>query len=145
DKVSTIFGCWTSESRKNVKKVVEKLDHLLIYPLQYEGLEESPNIIYMGAAPNQQIIPAIRWAVNNLRKKKFFLVGSDYVFPRAAHEIIKDYLRSMDAQAVGVEYLPLGSSKVDAIIAAIAKAKPDMIVNTINGDSNIAFFRALRA
>lgn len=145
DKVCTVFGCWTSESRKTVKPIFEKHDHLLVYPLQYEGLEESPNIIYMGAAPNQQILPAVKWAVTNLKKKKFFLVGSDYVFPRAAHEIIKDYVKSIGAQVVGAEYLPLGSAKVDAMVRAIVKAEPDMILNTINGDSNIAFFRELRA
>lgn len=144
DKVCTIFGCWTSESRKLVKDVVEKHNHLLVYPLQYEGLELSPNIFYMGAAPNQQIIPAIHWAVNDLKKKRLFLVGSDYVFPHAAHEIIKDDVKSLGAQVVGEAYLPLGSSKVDGVIAAIVKARPDMIINTINGDSNIAFFREMR-
>lgn len=145
DKVCTIFGCWTSESRKMVKKVVEDHKHLLVYPLQYEGLELSPNIFYLGAAPNQQIIPAIRWAVQDLKKTRFFLVGSDYVFPRAANEIIKDTLKSLDAKVVGEAYLPLGGSKVDGIVAAIVKARPEMIINTINGDSNIAFFRELRA
>ncbi|MBM4073113.1 MAG: serine/threonine protein kinase [Planctomycetes bacterium] len=145
DKVCTIFGCWTSESRKMVKNVVEKHNHLLVYPLQYEGLELSPNIFYMGAAPNQQILPAIDWAVKDLKKKRFFLVGSDYVFPHAANEIVKDYVKSLAAQVVGVGYLPLGSSKVAGLVAAIVKARPDMIVNTINGDSNVAFFRELRA
>ncbi len=144
EKVSTIFGCWTSASRKSVKDIVEKHNHLLIYPLQYEGLEDSPNIIYTGAAPNQQIIPAVKWCMDHLGKK-FFLVGSDYVFPRTANAIIRDQLTSLQGQVVGEEYLLLGSKNVDGIVQKIVKASPDVILNTINGDSNIAFFRALRA
>jgi urea transport system substrate-binding protein len=145
EKVCTVFGCWTSASRKTVKPVFEEHDHLLIYPVQFEGLETSPCIFYVGAAPNQQILPAVEWAVTSLHKKRFFLVGSDYVFPRAAHAIIKDDLRRAGAQVVGEEYLPLGSQKAEAVAGAVARAKPDMILNTINGDSNTAFFRALRA
>lgn len=145
EQVSTVFGCWTSASRKAVKQVFEDHDHLLIYPLQYEGVEESPNIIYMGAAPNQQIIPALDWATTELNRKRFFLVGSDYVFPRTANAIIKDYLVGKGAEVVGEEYLPLGSQDAGPVVDAIIKAKPDMILNTINGDSNTAFFRALRA
>jgi urea transport system substrate-binding protein len=145
EKVCTIFGCWSSAGRKMVKPVVEKYDHLLLYPVQYEGLESSPAIVYLGAAPNQQILPAVEWAINTLHKKRFFLVGSDYVFPRAAHAIIKDDVRRLGGEVVGDEYIPLGSSRVDAAVAAIVKAKPDMILNTINGDSNITFFRDLRA
>jgi urea transport system substrate-binding protein len=144
DKVACVFGCWTSASRKTVKAVVEGHDHLLVYPLQYEGLEASPNIVYMGAAPNQQVLPAVEWAVASLGKRRFFLVGSDYVFPRATNEIVKDRLKQLGAEVAGEEYLPLGSSGVDPIIAAITAAKPDMILNTINGDSNVAFIRALR-
>jgi urea transport system substrate-binding protein len=144
EKVCTVFGCWTSASRKTVKKVFEDHDHLLIYPVQYEGLETSPCIVYLGAAPNQQILPAVQWAVTTLHKKRFFLVGSDYVFPRAAHAIIKDELQRAGVQVVGEEYIPLGSQKVEAVVSALARAKPDMILNTINGDSNTAFFRALR-
>jgi urea transport system substrate-binding protein len=145
EKVCTVFGCWTSASRKTVKPVFEGHDHLLIYPVQYEGLETSPAIVYLGAAPNQQILPAVEWAVKSLRKKRFFLVGSDYVFPRAAHAIIKDHLKRLGAEVVGEEFLLLGSQKVEAVVGAIARAKPDMILNTINGDSNTAFFRGLRA
>jgi urea transport system substrate-binding protein len=145
EQVSTVFGCWTSASRKTVKPIFEKHDHLLIYPVQYEGLETSPCIIYMGSAPNQQIIPAVRWAATNLKKKKVFLVGSDYVFPRTANEVIKDQLKLFGAQVVGEKYLPLGSQKVDPVVEAIRQSKPDMIMNTINGDTNTAFFHALRA
>ena len=141
--VCTIFGCWTSACRKSVKTVVEKLDNLLFYPLQYEGLEESPNIVYTGAAPNQQIIPAIKWGFDNLGRK-FFLVGSDYVFPRTANAIIKDQVAALQGEIVGEEYILLGSRDVDAVVKGIVQAQPDVIVNTINGSSNVAFFRALR-
>jgi urea transport system substrate-binding protein len=144
DKVCTVFGCWTSASRKTVKPVFEKHNHLLFYPVQYEGLEQSPNIVYIGAAPNQQIIPAVKWACSYLKKKRLFLVGSDYVFPRAANAIIRDYAAELTAEVVGEEYVPMGSTDMGAVIKKIEDRKPDLILNTINGDSNIAFFRALR-
>ncbi len=144
DKVCTVFGCWTSASRKTVLPVFEKYDHLLFYPIQYEGLEQSPNIVYTGAAPNQQIIPAVKWCVSHLKKKKLFLVGSDYVFPHCAHAIIKDQAKNLGAEIVGEEYLLLGSSDVRDLVGKIVKARPDVILNTINGDSNVSFFRALR-
>jgi urea transport system substrate-binding protein len=145
DRVCTIFGCWTSASRKTVLPVLEKYNHLLFYPVQYEGLEQSPNVVYTGAAPNQQIIPAVKWCVTTLKKKRFFLVGSDYVFPRAANAIIRDQARSLGAEIVGEEYLLLGSSDVADLVRSIVATHPDAILNTINGDSNVAFFRALRA
>ena len=144
DKVCTLFGCWTSASRKTVKPVVEKHDHLLFYPLQYEGLEQSPNIVYIGAAPNQQIIPAVKWSCSFLKKKRLFLVGSDYVFPRAANAIIRDHAAELGADIVGEEYLLLGSSDMGSVIQKIEARKPDLILNTLNGDTNVAFFRALR-
>jgi len=142
EDVSVIFGCWTSACRKMVKPVVERLDHLLFYPIQYEGLEESSNIVYTGAAPNQQIIPAVKWFLDN-RGKRFFLVGSDYVFPWAANAIIKDYLEYLGGETVGEEYILLGSTEVDDVISKIVAAKPDVIFNTINGDTNLAFFQGL--
>lgn len=144
EKVSVVFGCWTSASRKAVKPIFEKHKHLLIYPVQYEGLEQSPNIMYMGATPNQQIIPAVEWCFNH-RGKRFFLVGSDYIFPRVANRIINDQISSMEGYVVGEEYLLLGSKNVQGIIEKIIAARPDVILNTINGDSNIAFFKELRS
>lgn len=144
DKVSVVFGCWTSASRRTVKPLFEKHNHLLFYPVQYEGIETSPNIIYTGAAPNQQIIPAVKWAFDNIGKK-FFLVGSDYVFPRTANAIIKDLVNASKGQIVGEEYILLGSDDVEEVVKKIIAAKPDVILNTINGDSNLAFFTALRA
>lgn len=143
EKVVTVFGCWTSASRKTVKPVFEKYNHLLIYPVQYEGLEESPNIVYTGAAPNQQIIPAVKWSFDNLGKR-FFLVGSDYVFPRTANEIIKDQVTALRGEILGEEYILLGSADVEGVVKKISETQPDVILNTINGDTNIAFFKALR-
>jgi urea transport system substrate-binding protein len=143
EKVSVVFGCWTSSSRKAVGPVFEKHNHLLFYPVQYEGLEQSPNIIYNGATPNQQVMPAVSYALANFGPR-VFLVGSDYVFPRTANEIIRDQVSALGGEVVGELYLPLGGKNVAPMIDAIVPAKPDVILNTINGDSNIAFFRALR-
>ena len=141
--VSTLFGCWTSASRKAVRSVVERLDHLLVYPMQYEGLESSPNILYVGAAPNQQIVPAVKWSFDNLGKR-MFLVGSDYIFPRMAAELIKDQLAALQGELVGEEYLPLESMDVELVVDRIRLTRPDVVLNTINGTTNAAFFRALR-
>jgi urea transport system substrate-binding protein len=143
EHVAVVFGCWTSASRKTVRPVFEKYDSLLFYPVQYEGLEQSPNIIYTGAAPNQQIIPAVKWSFDHLGKR-FFLVGSDYVFPRTANAIIKAQVTALGGEIAGEEYLHLGSRDVAAVVQKIAAARPDVILNTINGDSNVAFFEALR-
>lgn len=143
EKVSVVFGCWTSASRKTVKPVFEKYNHLLFYPVQYEGLEQSPNIVYTGAAPNQQIIPAVKWSFDNLGKR-FFLVSSDYVFPRSANAIIKDQVAALKGEIVGEEYILLGSRDVKGVVDRIVQAKPTVILNTINGDTNVAFFSELR-
>jgi urea transport system substrate-binding protein len=144
ERTAAIFGCWTSGSRRTVKPVIEKYQHLLLYPLQYEGLEDSPNIIYLGAAPNQQIIPALKWVLGNIGKR-VFLVGSDYIFPRAANAIIRDQLAKWHGDVVGEEYLMLGDQQVTRVIQAIQSTRPDVILNTLNGDSNVAFFTSLRA
>jgi len=143
EKVSVVFGCWTSASRKTVKPIFESHNHLLFYPVQYEGLEQSPNIIYTGAAPNQQIIPAVKWSLDNLGKR-IFLVGSDYVFPRTANAIIKDQVTALRGHILGEEYILLGSTDVEGVIEKIVQTAPDVILNTINGDTNVAFFKALR-
>jgi urea transport system substrate-binding protein len=145
DKVVTVFGCWTSASRKAVKPVFESKNHMLWYPVQYEGQECSKNIFYTGATPNQQIEPAVDWLLEN-KGKKFFLVGSDYVFPRTANTIIKEQLKAKGGQTVGEDYLPLGNTEVTAIIAKIKQVLPDggVIFNSLNGDSNVAFFKQLQ-
>jgi urea transport system substrate-binding protein len=144
EQVTYIFGCWTSASRKVVKPVVERYQGLLFYPVQYEGIEASPNIIYTGAAPNQQLIPAVKWASDNLGKR-FYLVGSDYIFPRMAHTIIREVIAALEDEVVGEHYLPLGAHDVQAVIDDIARTRPAVILNTINGSSNLTFFRQLRA
>jgi len=145
DKVVVVFGCWTSASRKAVLPVFEAKNHMLWYPVQYEGQECSKNIFYTGAAPNQQIEPAVDWLLEN-KGKKFFLVGSDYVFPRTANTIIKAQLAAKGGETVGEDYLPLGSIEVTPIITKIRSALPDggVIFNTLNGDSNVAFFKQLQ-
>jgi urea transport system substrate-binding protein len=145
DHVSVIFGCWTSSARKTVVPIVERYNNLLVYPVQYEGLEESPNVMYLGATPNQQIIPAVKWAYAFLNKRRFFFVGSDYVFPRTAHEIVKDQLKELGAELAGEEFVTMGSTELQLVVSRIVAAKPDVILNTINGDSNVVFFRELRA
>ncbi|WP_416671794.1 urea ABC transporter substrate-binding protein [Egbenema bharatensis] len=145
DQVVVIFGCWTSASRKAVLPVFEEKNHMLFYPVQYEGQECSRNIFYTGAAPNQQIEPAVEWLLEN-KGTDFYLVGSDYVFPRTANTIIKAQLADKGGTTVGEDYLPLGSTEVSPIIAKIRAALPDggVIFNTMNGDSNVAFFTQLR-
>jgi urea transport system substrate-binding protein len=143
ENVSVIFGCWTSASRKSVKPVVEKNSHLLIYPMAYEGLEQSPNIVYTGAAPNQQVIPAVSWCYEGLKARKFFLVGSDYVWPHCVNEIIKDQLKALGAECVGESYVLFGTDEVGDSVEAIKKVKPDVIISTVVGDSNGPFYQQL--
>jgi urea transport system substrate-binding protein len=143
--VSVIFGCWTSACRKSVLPVVESHDHLLVYPMAYEGLEVSPNIIYTGAAPNQQITPAVQWCHDTLQARRFFVVGSDYIWPHCVNAIIADQLAGLDAELVGEAYLPFGSTDANDLAATIAAAKPDVILSTVVGDSALPFARAVRA
>jgi urea transport system substrate-binding protein len=145
DHVCVLFGTRASVNRKAVKEIVEKHDHLLFYPMQFEGLEYSPNIIYLGAAPNQQIFSAIDYMLDQRGKRRLFLMGSDYVFPRAANEIVRDYMKNKhpEAQIVGEKYVPYGGSEVREAVQAIKDKNPDLILNTINGDTNIVFFREL--
>lgn len=143
DKVATVFGCWTSASRKAVLPVFEENNGLLWYPVQYEGMESSPNIFYSGAAPNQQIVPAVDWLLEN-KGKKFFLLGSDYVFPRTANKIIKAQLAAKGGELIAEEYTPMGHTDYSTIINKIKSAKPDVVFNTLNGDSNVAFFKQLK-
>ena len=145
DQVATVFGCWTSASRKAVLPVFESKGHMLWYPVQYEGQECSQNIFYTGAAPNQQIEPAVDWLLEN-KGTDFFLVGSDYVFPRTANTIIKEQLAAKGGNTVGEDYLPLGNTEVTPIITKIKAALPDggVIFNSLNGDSNVAFFKQLQ-
>ncbi|GAK00838.1 urea ABC transporter substrate-binding protein [Geomicrobium sp. JCM 19055] len=142
DDVAAIFGTWTSASRQAVLPVVEEHNGLLFYPVQYEGMESSPNIFYNGAAPNQQIVPAVEWLFDNVGDS-FFLLGSDYVFPRTANQIIQAQLDDLGGEVVREEYTPMGHTDYNTIISHIRDTEPDVIFNTLNGDSNVAFFNQL--
>jgi urea transport system substrate-binding protein len=142
DNVVTVFGCWTSASRKAVLPIFEKLYGLLWYPVQYEGMEASPNIMYMGASPNQQVVPAVDYCAKNFGKR-MYLVGSDYIFPRMANRIIRAQLGNLEGECVGETYVPMGHQDFAEVIEEIKVEKPDVIINSLNGDSNIYFFKQL--
>lgn len=143
EQVSVLFACWTSACRKAVKPVVEKHRQLMFYPVQYEGLESSPNIIYTGAAPNQQIIPGTRWVLDNLGRR-VYLLGSDYIFPRTANHIIRDLVVADGGHVLAERYLPLDATDMAQVVEEIRRLRPEVVFNTINGDANAHFFRALR-
>ncbi|KAB2970973.1 urea ABC transporter substrate-binding protein [Streptomyces sp. SS1-1] len=143
-KVVATFGCWTSASRKAVKPVFERNKSLLFYPVQYEGLEQSPYIFYVGATTNQQIVPGLDY----LKKQgltKIYLVGSDYVFPRTANKEIRAYAKAHGMEVVGEDYAPLGSTEFSTIVNKVKDAGADAVFNTLNGDSNVAFFKEYKS
>jgi urea transport system substrate-binding protein len=144
DKVVAIFGCWTSASRKTVKPVVEKNKALLFYPVQYEGLEQSPYIFYTGATTNQQIVPGLDY-LKAQGKTSVYLVGSDYVFPRTANKIIKAYAEANGMKVLGEDYAPLGSTEFGTIVNKVKASKASAVFNTLNGDSNVAFFKEYKS
>jgi urea transport system substrate-binding protein len=144
DKVAATFGGWTSASRKAMLPVFERNKALLYYPVQYEGLEASPYIYYTGATTNQQIIPALDY-LKSQNKTRLYLLGSDYVFPRTANKEIKAYAAASGMQILGEEYTPLGATQYETIVNKLKAAKPDFVFNTLNGDSNVAFFKQLRS
>ncbi len=144
DKVVTVFGGWTSASRKGMLPVFQRLHGLLWYPVQFEGNECSPNIMYSGAQPNQQALPALSWAEGK-GYKKIFLLGSDYVYPRTANLILKKHIAHDHLILSGEQYVPLGGTDFSSVIAEIQQAKPDIIINTLNGDSNVSFFKQMAA
>jgi urea transport system substrate-binding protein len=143
DHVAVVFGGWTSASRKAMLPVFEPNNSLLFYPVQYEGLEASPNIFYTGATTNQQIVPAVEYLLAE-GKTKFYLLGSDYVFPRTSNLIINKQLEASGLEAVGEEYTPLGHTEYSTVISKIRSADPDVVFSTLNGDSNVAFFKQLK-
>lgn len=140
DCVAAVFGGWTSSSRKAMLPVFEGANSLLYYPVQYEGLESSPNIFYTGATTNQQIVPALDY-LKEKGVKSLYLVGSDYVFPQTANRIIKAYAEANGIEIKGEDYTPLGSTDFSTIINKVRTADADAVFNTLNGDSNVAFFR----
>jgi urea transport system substrate-binding protein len=141
--VKALFGCWTSSSRKAVLPVLEKYNIPLFYPVQYEGCEKSPFVFYLGATSNQQIIPAIDWLVSNNRLN-FYLLGSDYIFPRKANTIIKKQLEHLNRKTVAEQYVDLEyNGDFSDIIADIISKQPDTLINTLNGSENVTFFQEL--
>ncbi|MGD9621944.1 MAG: urea ABC transporter substrate-binding protein [Mycolicibacterium sp.] len=140
DCVAAVFGGWTSSSRKAMLPVFESNNSLLYYPVQYEGLESSPNIFYTGATTNQQIVPALDY-LKEKGTKSLYLVGSDYVFPQTANRIIKAYAAANGIEIKGEDYTPLGSTDFSTIVNKVRSADADAVFNTLNGDSNVAFFR----
>jgi urea transport system substrate-binding protein len=144
DKVAATFGGWTSASRKAMLPVFERNKALLYYPVQYEGLEASPYIFYTGATTNQQIVPGLEFLKQKLKVKTLFLVGSDYVFPRTANKEIKAWAKANGVKIVGEEYSPLGNTDYATTVNKIKQAKPDAVFQTINGDSNVAFWKQFK-
>jgi len=149
ERVSSVFGCWTSVSRKKVLPVFEKNNGLLFYPVQYEGQEQSPNIIYTAATPNQQLIPAAEFMMSEDggEKKRFYLIGTDYVFPRTANNILKNYLLSKGIPEKNIieEYFPFGHKDWAQTITKVKELGKDgdaCVLSTINGDSNVPFYMA---
>jgi urea transport system substrate-binding protein len=142
DHVSVIFGCYTSSSRKVVLPIVQQYHNVLFYPTYYEGMEESPDIVYVGGTPNQNVIPAIQWFLGNVGKR-FYLVGSDYVYPRAVNAIVKTELAYLGGSVAGESYLPLGDTNTMPTVKQILKTHPDAIFSTLVGNTNIPFFADL--
>lgn len=149
EQVDVIFGCWTSVSRKSVLPVIEELNGLLFYPVQYEGEESSKNVFYTGAAPNQQAIPAVDYLMNEIGVKRWVLAGTDYVYPRTTNKILEAYLKAKgvaDADIM-INYTPFGHSDWQGIVSDVKKfgsaGKQTAVVSTINGDANIPFYKEL--
>ena len=149
--VDVMFGCWTSVSRKSVLPVIEELNGLLFYPVQYEGEESSKNVFYTGAAPNQQAIPAVDYFLEELGVEKFALLGTDYVYPRTTNNILESYLQEQGIAVddIFVNYTPFGHSDwskiVSDVVALGADGKKVGVISTINGDANIGFYKELAA
>jgi len=149
EKVDVIFGCWTSVSRKSVLPVIEELNGLLFYPVQYEGEESSKNVFYTGAAPNQQAIPAVNYLMDELEVERWVLAGTDYVYPRTTNKILEAYLlqKGVAKEDIMINYTPFGHSDWQSIVSDIKKfgsaGKKTAVVSTINGDANIPFYKEL--
>ena len=149
DKVSVVFGCWTSVSRKSVLPVFKELNSILFYPVQYEGEESERNVFYTGAAPNQQAIPAVDYLMKDEKVKRWVLAGTDYVYPRTTNKILEAYLKSkgVKQEDIMINYTPFGHSDWQTIVADIKKfgsaGKKTAVVSTINGDANVPFYKEL--
>jgi urea transport system substrate-binding protein len=144
EHAAALFGCWTSVCRQAVKPVVESHRHLLFYPLAYEGMEQSAHIIYTGATPNQQVLPATDWAMHGFGRR-VYLVGTDGVFPRRVHAMLRDFIQLSGGHVLGDRYVPLGGADMGGVLADLQGLQPDVVLSTLSGDSNRAFFDALVA
>ncbi|MGB0211063.1 urea ABC transporter substrate-binding protein [Algiphilus sp.] len=146
DKVAAVFGCWTSASRKAVLPVFEQKNSLLYYPTFYEGLEESKNVFYTGQEATQQILAALNWANEELGAKSFYLVGSDYIWPRTSMKIARKHIENvLGGRVVGEDYYPLGNTQFGSLINKIKLKKPDLVFAAVVGGSNVAWFKQLKA
>ena len=147
DRVACVFGCWTSASRKAVLPVFEKENGLLYYPTFYEGLEQSKNVFYTGQEATQQIIWGLDWGAKEKKAKTFFLIGSDYIWPRTSMKIARKHIETVGklGKVVGEEYYPLGNTNFNSLINKIKVAKPDCIFAAVVGGSNVAFYKQLKA
>ncbi|WP_371932864.1 urea ABC transporter substrate-binding protein [Roseibium sp. MMSF_3544] len=145
DKVAAVFGCWTSASRKAVLPVFEQYNGMLYYPTFYEGLEQSPNVIYTGQEATQQIIAGIDWVSQEKGAKSFYLLGSDYIWPRTSNKIARKHIEKLGHKVVGEEYYPLGHTQFNSVINKIKLRKPDVIYAIVVGGSNVAFYKQLKA
>lgn len=149
EKVDVIFGCWTSVSRKSALPVLEEMNGLLFYPVQYEGEESSKNVFYTGAAPNQQAIPAVDYLMNEVGVKRWVLAGTDYVYPRTTNKILESYLKGkgVASEDIMISYTPFGHSDWQTIVSEVKKfgseGKKTAVVSTINGDANVPFYKEL--
>ncbi|MEH6550355.1 MAG: urea ABC transporter substrate-binding protein [Pseudomonadales bacterium] len=149
EEVDVIFGCWTSVSRKSVLPVLEELNGLLFYPVQYEGEESSKNVFYTGAAPNQQAIPAVDYLMDELEVTRWVLAGTDYVYPRTTNKVLEAYLKSKGVaeEDILINYTPFGHSDWQSIVSEIksfgSAGKKTAVVSTINGDANVPFYKEL--
>lgn len=145
DKVAAVFGCWTSASRKAVLPVFEQYNGMLYYPTFYEGLEQSPNVIYTGQEATQQILEGIDWAAKTKGAKSFYLLGSDYIWPRTSNKIARKHIEKLGLKTVGEEYYPLGHTQFNSVINKIKLKKPDVVFISVVGGSNVAFYKQLKA
>lgn len=147
DRVAAVFGCWTSASRKAVLPIFEKENGMLYYPTFYEGLEQSRNVIYTGQEATQQILWGLDWAAKEKKAKTYFLIGSDYIWPRTSMKIARAHVERVAkiGKVVGEEYFPLGHTNFNSVINKIKVAKPDCIYSAVVGGSNVAFFKQLKA
>ncbi|MEY4510865.1 MAG: urea transporter substrate-binding protein [Pseudomonadota bacterium] len=146
DRVAAVFGCWTSASRKAVLPVFERENGLLYYPTFYEGLEQSKNVFYTGQEATQQIIAGLDWIAKEKKAKSFFLIGSDYIWPRTSNKIARKHIeKNLAGKVVGEEYYPLGHTQFGSLINKIKLAKPDVVYAVVVGGSNVSFYKQLKA